>query len=94
MSRVTDTGTTEAEDREPKDIVEVLTENMREARVRLMNVLEKYVESGDLHLLEAVKAFERATYMEPAKAEHYLHSMSGPNSRFKQIKTFKEVRRA
>lgn len=90
MGRETDTGTIDADE---KSFVEGLMENMREQRIRFMGVLEREVESGNMHLLEAVRTFSRGTLMDPAKVEHWLHQMSGPDSCFKRIQTFKEYRR-
>ncbi len=75
---------------ERKDFLEKFLEKFTEQRVSFMTSLELHVKSGDLHLLEAVRLFEKATMLPPNQAQQYLRLMAADNSVFKNLDNYKQ----
>lgn len=72
------------------NILELHEEQLREARIKLMGVLENYVTSQGLPIREAVLLFGKANMWDGRKAATYLDLMSAPDSVFKKVKLYKE----
>lgn len=71
---------------EELNILEAHQEQLREARIKLMGVLETYIIGEGLPVREAVSLFAASNMWDTKKAAHYLQLMSGPDSPFKSAR--------
>jgi hypothetical protein len=74
---------------EELNILEAHQEYLREARIKLMGVLETYIASENMPLREAIMIFASSNMWDVKKASRYLQLMSAPDSVFKKAQLIK-----
>jgi hypothetical protein len=71
-------------------MIELHQEQLREARIKLMGVLEAYIVGEGLSVREAVLMFASSNMWDAKKAARYLQLMSEAASPFKNAKLYRE----